>query len=291
LERKQAKPKDYISIPITFSYYGRFIAYAVDQKKPITYRFICIDGVWKVQIIVDHPNIPYVTDEKNGSIGIDQNPLNISYASIKPDGNCEISEVFKIVQGHRSANQAENELANIVNGLIDLAVLKKRPIVIERLNFQQIQKELKARGLNRLLSRFKYSLFHKLLYSRAAKHGVQIIEVNPAYSSIIGWLKFGYGYGLSKHQAAAIAIGRRIIRPNGKRFSERICVRLTPGHPAAHLLSKDASAKPACKFKRKRTEHVWTEWNRLRKLLVSKSSASTCAGKSKQPAASRQLAL
>ena len=91
-----------------------------------------------------------------------------------------------------------------------------------------------------------------------------MIKVNPAFSSIIGWLKFGPGYGLNRHQAAAIAIGRRVIRPKGRSFSERIRVRLTPGHPAARQLSNIASAEPV----RKRTEHDWTGWRRLGKLLA-----------------------
>jgi len=282
----RAKLGDYIPIQVKFTYNHKYILQALEEKRPITYRFIRISDAWKVQVIVDLPSISTITDAKNGSIGVDQNPLCIATASLKPDGNLEDIHLHKLTQGHRSANQAEYELSQVVCSLVEQAVLTQRPIVIEKLDFPQIQRELKSRGLNRVLSRFKYSLFRKLLYGRAAKYGVEVIEVNPSFSSIIGWLKFGYGYGLNRHQAAAIAIGRRISRPSGKPFSERIRARLTPGHPAARKLSRDASAEPA----RKRTEHDWTGWRRLGKLLAREPSKTKGARSKKPPAVSRHEA-
>jgi len=38
----------------------------------------------------------------------------------------------------------------------------------------------------RKLSHFAYASFHALLVSRAAREGVEVIEVNPAYTSVIG---------------------------------------------------------------------------------------------------------
>jgi len=283
---RRAKPGDYIPIQVKFTYNHQYVLQALEEKRPLTYRFLRVDGIWKVQAIVDLPSIPIITDAKNGSIGVDQNPLCIAAASLKPDGNFEDIHVHKLVQGHRSANQAEYELSQVVCSLVDQAVNTKRPIIIERLDFLQIQRELKSRELNKELSRFKFSLFQKLLYGRAAKYGVEVIEVSPVFSSIVGWLKFGYGYGLNRHQAAAIAIGRRILRPHGKHFSERIRVRMTPGHPAARKLSGTASTQPA----RKRKEHVWTGWKRLGKLLAREPLKTRDAGSAKPPAVSRHEA-
>jgi len=46
---------------------------------------------------------------------------------------------------------------------------------------------------------------------------VEIIEVNPAYTSQIGKIEFGGRYGLSIHHAAAICIARRAAG-----FSEKL---------------------------------------------------------------------
>ena len=137
-----------------------------------------------------------------------------------------------MLPGRRTANQAKDELGKIVAQLVEKAVSAKVPIVIERLDFKQIQKELKSRGLNRRLSKFKFSLFETMLRTRAAKHGIEVIAVNPAYTSIIGYFKFGYGNGLNRHESAAIAIARRIVRPKGDHSSSESAFGLnTRRHP------------------------------------------------------------
>jgi IS605 OrfB family transposase len=283
---RRAKPGDYIPIKVKFTYNHKYLLAALEERRPVTYRFIRKGTQWKVQAMVDCSSVPIVTHARNGSIGVDQNPLCIVTAGIKPDGNEDGIYAYKLTQGHLSAKQAEHELSHVVCEIVALAVATGRPIVIERLDFVQLQRELKSRGLNRLLSRFKHSTFRKLLYGRAAKFGVEVIEVNPAFSSIIGWQKFGHGCGFNRHQAAAIAIGRRVTRPpTGKPFSERIRVRETPGHPAARQLSRDAPTKPA----RKRTEHDWTGWRRLGKLLATKTRSSR-AGRADAPADGRHEA-
>jgi hypothetical protein len=61
----------------------------------------------------------------------------------------------------------------------------------------------------RMLSGFAYSTFKQLINSKAKKFGVRIREVNPAYTSQIGQMKFMARYGLSSHGAAACVIARR----------------------------------------------------------------------------------
>src|ERR1700722_13859190 len=39
----------------------------------------------------------------------------------------------------------------------------------------------------------------------------RVKEVNPAFTSLIGLVKFARRYGLSIHQAAALCIGRRFL--------------------------------------------------------------------------------
>ena len=59
------------------------------------------------------------------------------------------------------------------------------------------------------------------------------------------------------------------------------------GTRSARQLSNNTSAKPV----RKRTEHVWTGWGRLRKLLERKPSKPGSAKAEKPPAVSRQVAM
>jgi IS605 OrfB family transposase len=255
-----ARPQDYIHIPVTFRYNIPQILAAVGAKHPMSYRFFKREGKWQVHLITHTPTMQQISDARNGALGIDLNPESIATALIKPDGNLGQVGCYKLARRRRTAEQTKNELGNIVALIVEQAVVAKVPVVIERLDFKQLQKELKSRGLNRRLSKFKFSKFEVMLRTRAAKHGIEIISANPAYTSVIGYFKFGYGNGLNRHESAAVAIARRIRRPKGNHFSERL--RFRTQHPEAP--NPKTLLPPATDGNR----HPWKGWRKLGNLLA-----------------------
>ena len=271
---KQARPGDYLRIPVTFRYNILQILAAIEAGQSMSYRFFQREGQWRVQLITKCVSPVMVSDVKNGSLGVDLNPECIAIALVKPDGNPSKLITYDLATGQRTADQTRNELANIVALIVKQAVTAKVPIIIERLDFQQLQKELKSRGLNRRLSRFKFSMFETMIHTRAAKYGIEVISVNPAFTSVIGYFKFGYGNGLNRHESAAVAIARRITRPKGNHFSERI--RFRTKHPEAP--NPKTLLPPATDGNR----HPWRGWRRLGGLLKK----STQYGKTRATASS-----
>ena len=84
--------------------------------------------------------------------------------------------------------------------------------------------------------------------SRSYRQGVEIHQVNPAYSSVLGRVKFMERYGLTVHQAAGLVLARRLLG-----CSERIPRRwVAPIGNGVHI----AFTVPV----RKRVKHVWTYW-------------------------------
>ncbi len=127
-----------------------------------------------------------------------------------------------------------------------------KPIVMERLDFRQKKAALEgeSRKYSRMLSGFSFSYGKVKAYfiSRGYRQGVEVHQVNPAFSSVIGRVKFMERYGLSVHQAAALALARRLLG-----CSERIPRRwVAPVGNGVHV----AFTIPA----RKRVKHVWTYW-------------------------------
>ena len=81
--------------------------------------------------------------------------------------------------------------------------------------------------------------------SRGYRQGVEVHQVNPAYSSVVGRVKFMERYGLMVHQAAALALARRLLG-----YSERIPSRwVCPVGSGVYV----AFTVPVRK-------HVWTYW-------------------------------
>ena len=88
-----------------------------------------------------------------------------------------------------------------------------KPLVIEKLDFRQKKAVLEgeSRKYSRMLSSFAYGKVKAYFLSRGYREGVEIIEVNPAYSSVVGRVKFMERYGLTVHQAAALVLARRYL--------------------------------------------------------------------------------
>ena len=93
-----------------------------------------------------------------------------------------------------------------------------------------------------------YSQWNEALDNACQKHGIYHKKVEPAYSSLVGLMKFMSMYGMNSASAAAFVIARR-----GRRFSERIPLQ-------HHLLpSKSAYAKVT------KVKHVWSHWSKVSK--------------------------
>ncbi len=102
-------------------------------------------------------------------------------------------------------------------------------------------------------SAFAYALFFSLLLRRAARRGVEVRSVNPAYTSVIGYVKFGAAYGLTVDGAAAIAIGRRALG-----MGEALATRARS--PSLHTTLMEARTRSTGK-------HVWSGWSVAKKRL------------------------
>ena len=102
-----------------------------------------------------------------------------------------------------------------------------------------------------MLSCLAYDLVRGYFYSRGARQGVEVVEVDPAFSSVMGRVKFMERYGLSVHQAAALVLARRLLGCS-ERIPRRWVCPIGNGVQVAFTV-------PA----RKRVKHVWTYWGAI----------------------------
>ncbi|MBD2491996.1 hypothetical protein [Aulosira sp. FACHB-615] len=184
-----------------------------------------------------------------GCIGIDMNPGSIGWAYIDKDGNLKSHGQIPLQMGLPSGKQ-DAQIVHACLHLARLATIFACPIVCEELDFSSKKEELRERGRKyaRMLSGWAYNRFYQLLDSILSNRGIYLMKVNPAYTSLIGLVKYARQYGLASDEAAALAIARR-----GMRLTENL-----PGSITAYLSVKDG-------------KHVWSLWNQLNR-LIRKSS-------------------
>ena len=233
--------------------HGEKAARASELGQAISYRFKRDQKGWRVFATTSMMDVPVATDQRRGAIGVDLNADHLAIAETDASGNYIHAFSVPLVTYGKSQHQAEAIMGDAVARVVDYAHEAGKPIVIEKLDFRQKKAVLEgeSRKYSRMLSSFSYGKIKACFVSRGYREGVEIHQVNPAFSSVIGRVKFMERYGLSVHQAAALVLARRLLG-----CSERIPRRrVAPIGNGAHV----AFTVPA----RKRVKHVWTYWGAI----------------------------
>ena len=228
-------------------------ARSTNLGQAISYRFKRDARGWRVFVTTRMMDVPVVTDRRRGAIGVNLNADHLAVAETYASGNCLNAWRVPLVTYGKSTHQTEALIGNAVAGVVEYARSSGKPIVIEELDFRQKKAVLEgeSRRYSRMLSSFSYGKVKAYFVSRGHRQGVEVHQVNPAYSSVIGRVKFMERHGLSVHQAAALVLARRLLG-----CSERIPrQRVAPVGNGVHV----AFTVPA----RKRVKHVWTYWGAI----------------------------
>jgi IS605 OrfB family transposase len=166
--------------------------------------------------------LPEVTITKdNGVIGIDINayPFHLALVHVAKDGNLEKYErisLDKLLEG--SSEKREYLSWQTAHQVVESAKRERKAIVVE--NLEKLPKGRRGDGLPKLRQKLQKWVYKGLLQKIeivARRNGIQVVKVNPAYTSIIGKLKYAPLYNIDKDTAGAYVIARR-----GLGFKERL---------------------------------------------------------------------
>ncbi len=174
------------------------------------------ENQYKVAISFDKHkyNLPTTNDVMSGCVGVDINQDHLAICETNHQGNY----VASWRQGFDTSGTTHQNIYSIalsVKKLVEIAKAINKPIVIEKLNFTKKKRELESgvkKKRNVQLSSFAYNKVNSLIVARAEDAGVEVLEVNPAYTSVIGRAKYSKRLGISVHQSAAYVIARRGMR-------------------------------------------------------------------------------
>jgi IS605 OrfB family transposase len=166
-----------------------------------------------VSFEIPPPKLKYT--RKNGIIGIDTNasPIHLAIAELSKNGelasyySINLHELLRLSQ-----NSKDYQEWILAHQIIDLAIQKGKAIAIE--NLKNPKKGYRGDGQAKLRKRLHHwnaKKFLQKLKRIASLKGVEVINVNPAYTSIIGMLKYAPQMNIDKDIAGAYVIGRRAL--------------------------------------------------------------------------------
>lgn len=145
-----------------------------------------------------------------GVVGVDFNQTHLAAAEVDAYGNARA--FCNLVFAADSAGEQAERLTLAIRTLAMDCARQKLAMVIEDLNFEAKKQRLSEDGASaarqRQLSGLQYAQYLSQVARQCEQHGVQLIRVNPAYTSLAGRLKYAARLGVTVHEAAALVIGR-----------------------------------------------------------------------------------
>jgi IS605 OrfB family transposase len=144
---------------------------------------------------------------QHGAIGLDFNYNFITLVHIDGAGNFLSYQHIPFRNLHSYRKGRRDDYASFkLDKVIHYCLNKGKGLVFEDLSFNQSFSYHKKR--NRKLNQFKTSML-ALLERKCVRHGIAVRKVHPAYTTIIGALKYSWSLNLSDHVLASYVIARR----------------------------------------------------------------------------------
>ena len=215
--RKNTKDKQYVRGICNFQYMsGRLAKLILSQEHGISYRIIFRENKCYLQamVVLEQETENCKTRKNYGTIGLDYNDGFIELAETNQTGNL-IKLKHIDLKHHGTGNKAKSEIREKVSTIVDYAISVGKDIIIEDLNFKGTKAEAekakseKGKEYNKMIHVFNYSRYKKSFENCCFRRNVNLVEVNPAYTSKIAEQKYCKTTKLVIHQGASFVIARK----------------------------------------------------------------------------------
>jgi IS605 OrfB family transposase len=237
----------------------------------IAYRFVKDGYGWRILTTITQPMPMLHADFSKGALGYDLNDGFVSRLRVDANGAFVDAADLDMTLRGLTSGQRLAAMHSLVDRLVKEALTLGLPIVIEWLNFTLKKLRLREAGCDaaaRRLSSFAYAKFAELVKSHARLHGVAVVEVNPAFTSVIGAALHAVPNGLSVHGGAAMAIARRAM---GIEEILPATMRVWQPHGAPLTMSR-----PECLQSKASVDPAWEGWPEVLKAVHAAREAAKC---------------
>ena len=190
------------------------------EHAPVTMRIIRRDAptgepAFYLQASVDVADTPVQVTRAAGALGADFNKRGIAWCVVAPNGNKVETGFIPWSMSDKSAEQRKAVLSEAGTQLTAIAKKHCVALAIEDLDFAGKKASMRAGEVNHeynaMLGTMATAQFRELLKSKAAVAGIALHLVNPAYSSVGGFAKYGCISRIDADRAAALWIGRQAL--------------------------------------------------------------------------------
>ena len=190
-----------------------------DKKTPVCWEIEDCGNAWRINCTIEFPDVEQKNDYfGEGCVGIDMNYDNISLSETDKYGNLFVHRIYPFDMEKKSSGQITQILSLMLEDIFRYALSVKKPVVMEQIkSIQRMRFYDKNTKRTRRISMFACNKIQQLAEHKSNKYHTALTYINPAYTSMLGKLKYQKRYGLSVHEAASFVIARR-----GQGYKERL---------------------------------------------------------------------
>ncbi|NIE63125.1 transposase [Burkholderia sp. Ax-1719] len=275
--------KSLIIADVTFGYDREALDAALEAGIALSWRLHRDERGWRAFVSFNYlPAQTVSLDAKYGAVGLDFNVDHLAVTETDAFGNLLYTKRLPLLREDASSGQRNAVLSDALSIAVAWAKDARKPVVAEDLDFTAKKKamaQLSPKGA-RMLSGLLYAKYRQLLEAKCFRAGVELIKINPAYTSTIGAVKYASRRGWSVHAAAAGVIARR-----GQKLTERaprvgtvIRVPVRGGHHALELPARKGQESREAVWRKVHTAYrgvVRERWLATRGGLPRRSAKGT----------------
>jgi hypothetical protein len=194
-------------------------------KRPVTMRVLYRlqpDGsrAWYVQASIDIPTgfkPETATSREAGALSLDFNARGVAWCAVKPDGN-RMRDQHGFLSWRlkgRPNLERRQEIGTVVVQLARHAKRLKLPMAIEALDFATKKAAARAGAVNKrfndMLGALPTAQFADMVQRACEKEHLKLYSVNPLFSSVGGFTKYGRPNRMNADTSAALWLGRQAL--------------------------------------------------------------------------------
>jgi IS605 OrfB family transposase len=197
---------------------------ALSGKVPMTSKIVIRDNdgerKYHLQISVNTAAPSAHSTRERGALGLDFNAKGVAWSVVKPDGNLEAGQQGFIPWSLRNepSGSVSVQVGTVAKRLAQIALKYNVAMAIENLDFSNTKAKVtasyvdaKGRKFNAILSSLASSKFKEMVQKNCRENGIGLYFVNPCYSSVGGFAKYGYLTRASVDEAASHWIARQAL--------------------------------------------------------------------------------
>ena len=220
---KNSKDK-YVYGKCHFSYYkNKIIEILKNHTSPLSYKVILKNGKYFLHCTFEMKvkSEGILTRKNNGVIGLDFNKGFVTLSETNEYGH--LIRTDKLYYRFGQNPKTRTDLEQIASKVKNLALETGKDVVIEGLNFQSTKAKTiarqgkRGRKYNYMLHTLAYSKFVSIVDNCCYRNHVNLIKVNPAWTSYVAEHKYCNLMKLNVHTGASFVIARR-----GQGFYDRV---------------------------------------------------------------------